>query len=56
MQAYLHRHFPAAGWDDLSMGTSADFVAAVQEGATYVRIGAAILGPRPQREPPAGAG
>ena len=28
------------------MGTSSDFVAAIQEGATYVRVGQAILGPR----------
>jgi uncharacterized pyridoxal phosphate-containing UPF0001 family protein len=29
------------------MGTSADFSAAVEEGATLVRVGTAILGPRP---------
>jgi PLP dependent protein len=34
---------------DLSMGMSADFAAAVQEGATLVRIGTAIFGPRPGR-------
>jgi hypothetical protein len=28
------------------MGTSSDFEAAIQEGATLVRIGQAILGPR----------
>ncbi len=32
--------------DTLSMGTSADFVAAIAEGATIVRIGTAIFGPR----------
>ena len=31
---------------DLSMGMSADFEAAIEEGATFVRIGTAILGPR----------
>ena len=36
---------------DLSMGMSADYVAAVQEGATLVRIGSAIFGARPAREP-----
>ena len=43
---------------DLSMGMSADYVAAVQEGATLVRIGSAIFGARPARAeaPPAGAG
>ncbi len=33
---------------ELSMGTSADYAAAVEEGATLVRVGQAILGPRPQ--------
>jgi PLP dependent protein len=32
--------------DALSMGTSADFEAAIAEGATIVRIGTAIFGPR----------
>jgi hypothetical protein len=36
-----------AGLDTLSMGMSADFNAAVREGATLVRIGTAIFGPRP---------
>ncbi|MCY3929058.1 MAG: YggS family pyridoxal phosphate-dependent enzyme [Acidobacteria bacterium] len=35
------------GW--LSMGMSADFEAAVLEGATHVRIGSALFGPRPPR-------
>ncbi|MBI2802452.1 MAG: YggS family pyridoxal phosphate-dependent enzyme [Gammaproteobacteria bacterium] len=34
------------GLDTLSMGTSADFEAAIQEGATIVRVGTAIFGPR----------
>ena len=33
-------------WDTLSMGMSADFDAAIAEGATLVRIGTAIFGPR----------
>ena len=33
--------------NELSMGTSADYTVAVEEGATLVRIGQAILGPRP---------
>jgi hypothetical protein len=37
---------------DLSMGMSADYPSAVQEGATLVRIGSAIFGARPTR--PAG--
>jgi pyridoxal phosphate enzyme (YggS family) len=32
---------------ELSMGMSNDFEIAVEEGATYVRIGTAIFGPRP---------
>lgn len=35
----------------LSMGMSADFEAAIEEGATIVRIGTALFGPRPAREP-----
>jgi uncharacterized pyridoxal phosphate-containing UPF0001 family protein len=31
----------------LSMGMSDDFEIAVEEGATVVRIGSALLGPRP---------
>ena len=46
LQGFLAAHFPQACWQELSMGTSLDFVAAVQEGATYVRVGQAILGPR----------
>lgn len=42
---------PRAGphWDTLSMGMSDDFEAAVEEGATIVRVGTAIFGPRPSR-------
>lgn len=35
---------------ELSMGMSADFEVAIEEGATMVRIGTAIFGPRPPRE------
>jgi len=42
----LCRQFPEIQWSELSMGTSVDFEVAVQEGATMVRIGQAILGPR----------
>ena len=34
--------------DTLSMGTSDDFEAAIAEGATLVRLGTAIFGPRPE--------
>ncbi|MCS7312661.1 MAG: alanine racemase, partial [Acidobacteria bacterium] len=33
----------------LSMGMSHDFEVAIEEGATIVRIGQAIFGPRPER-------
>jgi PLP dependent protein len=35
------------GLDTLSMGMSGDFEAAIAEGATIVRIGTALFGPRP---------
>jgi len=38
-----------AGLEHLSMGMSADFEVAVEEGATMVRVGTAIFGPRPAR-------
>ena len=34
------------GVDTLSMGMSGDFVAAIEQGATMVRIGSALFGPR----------
>lgn len=37
------------GVAELSMGMSGDFEAAVQEGATMVRVGSALFGPRPPR-------
>jgi hypothetical protein len=39
------------GLADLSMGMSGDFEVAVEEGATMVRVGTAIFGPRPPRVP-----
>lgn len=36
---------------ELSMGMSGDFEAAIAEGATIVRIGTSIFGPRPQHMP-----
>lgn len=38
------------GLAELSMGMSSDFEAAVREGATIVRVGTALFGPRPPRE------
>ena len=42
--------FPQNEWDELSMGMSGDYQVAIQEGATIVRIGTAILGERSKRE------
>jgi uncharacterized pyridoxal phosphate-containing UPF0001 family protein len=42
----LATQFPRADWHELSMGTSADYSVAVEEGATLVRVGTAIVGPR----------
>ena len=38
---------PDADW--ISAGMTADFAAAIAEGATHLRIGSAITGPRPER-------
>ncbi len=48
---FLKRKVARIEWEELSMGTSADYEVAVEEGATLVRIGQAILGPRPNPEP-----
>ena len=47
LQEYLKEEVPQVGWKELSMGTSVDYKIAIDEGATYVRIGEAILGLRP---------
>ncbi len=47
LQVFLRKRFPQTNWAELSMGTSSDFITAIEEGATYVRVGQAILGPRP---------
>lgn len=48
LRDFLARAFPGVSWNEISMGTSADFPLAIEEGATMVRIGQAILGPRPE--------
>jgi pyridoxal phosphate enzyme (YggS family) len=42
----LASDFPAADWTALSMGMTDDYVVAIEEGATIVRVGRAIFGPR----------
>jgi len=49
LRDFLAIKFPQLDWRELSMGTSADYVAAVEEGATMVRVGTAILGRRPPK-------
>ena len=39
--------FDLAGFSELSMGMSGDFEAAIAEGATLIRVGSALFGPRP---------
>ncbi len=46
LQILLRELFPQIEWTELSMGTSSDFIIAIEEGATYLRVGQAILGPR----------
>jgi PLP dependent protein len=46
LQEYLAAHFPQSDFSELSMGTSFDYETAVEEGATFVRVGTAIVGPR----------
>jgi PLP dependent protein len=45
-QVFDYLNERGAGLDTLSMGTTADFEAAILEGSTLVRIGTAIFGPR----------
>lgn len=43
---HINRNLKVNDFCELSMGTSSDFEIAVEEGATYVRIGEAIMGSR----------
>jgi pyridoxal phosphate enzyme (YggS family) len=46
IQTVLEKTFTSNNWSDLSMGSSFDFEVAIEEGATMVRIGQALFGPR----------
>jgi pyridoxal phosphate enzyme (YggS family) len=46
LRDWLASQFPEGDWKELSMGTSADYLVAVEEGATLVRVGTAIVGAR----------
>ena len=43
---FFNQQIPSLGLTELSMGTSCDYVVAIEEGATIIRIGTALLGPR----------
>lgn len=45
----LKKGFPADSLSELSMGMTGDFEVAIEEGATIIRIGTAIFGPRHNR-------
>jgi pyridoxal phosphate enzyme (YggS family) len=47
LKEYINHNLPVSQIIELSMGTSIDYPIAIEEGATYVRIGQAILGTRP---------
>lgn len=46
LQQVCAEKFPQAQWKHLSMGMTNDFDVAIEEGATLVRLGRAIFGPR----------
>jgi PLP dependent protein len=46
-----HLQVPGTTLDTLSMGMSADLEAAIEEGATIVRVGTALFGPRARSDP-----
>jgi PLP dependent protein len=53
MRALFDDERPAGAtqWDTLSMGMTQDFEIAIEEGATMIRIGTAIFGPRGRGSP-----
>jgi uncharacterized pyridoxal phosphate-containing UPF0001 family protein len=49
LREYIAGKFSQVDWRELSMGMSGDFQVAIEEGATIVRVGQAILGSRPPK-------
>ncbi|MFP3853022.1 MAG: YggS family pyridoxal phosphate-dependent enzyme [Anaerolineales bacterium] len=47
LRAFLREELPAGSWEHLSMGMTDDYEIAVEEGATILRLGRALFGPRP---------
>ena len=46
LRNYLVKKYPRVKLEGLSMGMSGDFETAIEEGATVLRIGSALVGPR----------
>ena len=46
LRDYIAMKFPGINLNELSMGMSGDFEVAIEEGATVLRIGSALVGPR----------
>ena len=44
--AAFRARFPEGNWAHLSMGMTDDYEVAIEEGATMIRVGRAIFGPR----------
>ena len=56
LRDFLAQKHPRLSFDTLSMGMTHDFAVAIEEGATEVRIGTALFGPRPKPAAPAAQG
>ena len=52
-QSIAKENIPNVSMRELSMGMSGDFEVAIEEGATIIRIGTALFGPRPRTSAPA---
>ena len=46
LRMFLIDKFPNNDWQHLSMGMSGDYMVAIEEGATILRVGTAIMGDR----------
>jgi pyridoxal phosphate enzyme (YggS family) len=51
LREHCSAHFHLTGFSELSRGMSGDFEAAIAEGATMIRVGSALFGPRPAAAP-----
>ena len=49
LRDFLQTHRPDLNLSELSMGTSSDYEVAIKEGATFIRVGTAIMGHRPPK-------